>query len=60
MRTFAPMYGQQSIHDSLFLMLYSGVAVLALVAGFYLWLRRSNAIAPTIVPPTELRWWTSA
>ena len=60
MRTFAPMYGQQSIHDSLFLMLYSGVAVLALVAGLYLWLRRSNAIAPTIAPPTELRWWTSA
>jgi AraC-like DNA-binding protein len=54
------MYGQQSIHDNLFLLLYGGVAVLALVAGLYLWLRRSNAIAPAIVPPTALRWWTAA
>lgn len=60
MRTFAPMYGQQSIHDLLFLILYGGVAMLALAAGFYLSLRRSNAIAPTITPPTALRWWTSA
>jgi AraC-like DNA-binding protein len=60
MRTFAPMYGQQSIHDFLFLMLYGGVAMLALAAGFYLWLRRSNAIAPEVVPPTVLRWWTAA
>ena len=60
MRTFAPMYGQQSIHDFLFLILYGGVAMLALAAGFYLWLRRSNAIAPTITPPTALRWWTAA
>jgi len=60
MCTFAPMYGQQSIHDFLFLMLYGGVTVLALVAGFYLWLRRSNAIAPDVVPPKVLRWWTAA
>lgn len=60
MRTFAPMYGQQSIHDPLFILLYGGVAMLALAVGFYLWLRRSNAIAPTITPPTALRRWTAA
>ena len=54
------MYGQQSIHDFLFLMLYGGVTMLALAAGLYLWLRRSNAIAPTITPPTALRRWTAA
>lgn len=54
------MYGPQSINDYLFLLLYGGVAVLALAAGFYLWLRRSNAIAPTVTPPTALRWWTAA
>ena len=54
------MYGEQSIYDFLFLMLYGGVAMLALAAGFYLWLRRSNAIAPTIVPPPALRCWTAA
>ena len=57
---FAPMYGQQSIHDPLFILLYGGVAMLALAVGFYLWLRRSNAIAPTITPPTALRRWTAA
>jgi len=60
MRTFATMYAQQSIYDLLFLMLYGGVAMLALAAGFYLWLRRSNAITPTITPPTALRRWTAA
>ena len=34
--------------------------MLALAAGFYLLLRRSNAIAPTITPPTALRRWTAA
>ena len=53
------MYGQQSIHDFLFLMIYGGVAVFAMVAGFYLWLRRGNAIAPTITPPMALRRWTT-
>ncbi len=60
MRIFAPMYGQQSIHDLLFILLYGGVAMLALAAGFYLWLRRSNAIAPTVTPPEALRRWTAA
>ena len=35
------MYAQQSLQDTLFLMLYGGVAFLALASGLYLWLRRS-------------------
>ena len=54
------MYAQQSIHDLLFLMLYGGVAMLALAAGLYLLLRRSNAFAPAIAPPLALRLWTAA
>ena len=54
------MYAQQSLQDTLFLMLYGGVALLALVAGLYLWLRRSNAIAPDVAPLTVLRRWTAA
>ena len=30
------MYAQQSLQDTLFLMLYGAVAILALVSGFYL------------------------
>ena len=54
------MYAQQSLQDTLFLMLYGGVAILALISGLYLWLRRSNAIAPDVTPPVELRRWTAA
>lgn len=54
------MYAQQSLQDTLFLMLYGGVAILALVTGLYLWLRRSNAIAPDVNPPMTLRRWTAA
>ena len=54
------MYAQQSIQDSLFLMLYGGVAMLAVVAGLYLWLGRSNVILPDITPPRALRRWTAA
>ena len=54
------MYAHQSLQDILFLMLYSGVAVLALTACFYLLLRRSNAIAPEVTPPRALRRWTAA
>ena len=41
-------------------MLYGGVAMLAVVAGLYLWLRRSNGILPDITPPRALRRWTAA
>ncbi len=54
------MYAQQSIQDSLFLLLYGGVAMLAVVAGIYLWLGRSNTILPDITPPRALRRWTAA
>ena len=54
------MFAQQSLQDLLFLMLYGGAAMLALIAGLYLWLRRSNAIAPAVTPPSALRKWTVA
>ncbi len=54
------MYAQQSLQDTLFLMLYGGVAMLAVMAGLYLWLRRSNGILPDITPPRTLRRWTAA
>ena len=60
LRTFAPMYGQQSLQDFIFLMLYGGAVMLALAAGLYLWLRRSNAFAPAVTPPKALRYWTAA
>ena len=53
------MYAQQSLQDTLFMMMYSVVAMLAIVAGLYLWLRRANAIAPAITPPKALRRWTA-
>ena len=54
------MYGQQSLSDLTFLMLYGGVALLAVVAGLYLLFRKANAIAPNIIPPKALRRWTAA
>ena len=54
------MYAQQSLQDTLFLMLYGGVAILALVTGLYLWLRRNNGIASDVTPPKALRRWTAA
>ncbi len=54
------MYAPQSLLDILFLMFYSGIAMLALMAGIYLGLRRSNAIAPSVNPPKALRQWTAA
>lgn len=54
------MYTQQSLQDTLFLMLYGGIAILALITGLYMWLRRSNAIAPDVTSPIALRLWTGA
>lgn len=54
------MYGHQSLQDLTFLMLYGGVALLAVVAALYLLLRRANAIAPNVLPPRALRRWTAA
>ena len=54
------MYAEQSIQDLIFLMLYGGIAMLAIAAGVYLWMRQSNAIAPAVTPPKSLRRWTAA
>ena len=54
------MYAPQSLQDIFFLMFYSGIAMLALMAGIYLGLRRCNAIAPSVNPPKALRQWTAA
>ena len=54
------MYAPQSLQDILFLMFYSSIAMLALMAGIYLGLRRCNAIAPSVNPPKALRQWTAA
>ena len=53
------MYTQESLEDLIFLLFYGSVAMLALGAGLYLWLRRSNAFAPGITPPKALRRWTA-
>ncbi len=46
--------------DTLFIILYSVVAAMAMMAGCYLLFRRANAITPNIVPPIRLRRWTGA
>ena len=46
--------------DMLFIILYSGVTFMAMLASCYLLLRRANAIAPDITPPLRLRRWTGA
>lgn len=53
------MYAHQSLQDLIFLMFYGGTTVLALLAALYLWLRRSNAIAPDVNPPKVLRCCTA-
>ncbi len=53
------MYNQIR-EDTLFLMFYASVAMLALIACCYLLFRRSNAIAPDVTPPVRLRRWTAA
>ena len=54
------MYAPQSLYDLLFMMLYGGITMAAFVAGIYLWLRRSNVIAPEVTPPRALRLLTAA
>ena len=52
------MYNQIR-EDTIFLMFYASVAMLALIACCYLLFRRSNAIAPDVTPPVRLRRWTA-
>ena len=50
------MYDQQQVFsDSLYVMVYGGSMVFALIACIYLLFRRSNAIAPEVTPPLRLR-----
>ena len=46
--------------DTLFIILYSVVTALSMMASCYLLFRRGNAIAPDVTPPVRLRRWTSA
>ena len=55
------MYDQQQVFsDSLYVMVYGGSMVFALIACIYLLFRRSNAIAPEVTPPLLLRRWVAA
>ena len=54
------MYAPQSIQDILFLLLYGGVTMLALLAGIYMALRRNNGIISDVNSSSELRRWTAA
>ena len=51
---------EQIREDTLFIIFYSGVMVVALIASCYLLLRRGNAFAPDITPPVRLRRWVAA
>ena len=46
--------------DTLYIMLYAGVTVMAMIACCYLLFRRGNAFAPDITTPLRLRRWTAA
>ena len=55
------MYDQQQVFsDSLYMMVYGGSMIFALIACIYLLFRRSNAIAPGVTPPLRLRRWVAA
>ena len=60
MCTFAPMYGDQGLQDTLFIMLYGWAALLAVLACFYFLFSRGNLFSETNTPPKELRLWTAA
>ena len=54
------MYDQQQVFsDSLYVMVYGGSMVFALIACVYMLFRRSNAIAPEVTPPLGLRRWVA-
>ena len=54
------MYELEGLNNVLYTMLYGAAAMAAIIAGFYLLLRRHNAIAPNITPPESLRRWAAA
>ena len=53
------MFGQISLDTILFFMLYGMGTATAVGACLYLLLRRGNAFAPEVTPPTRLRRWTT-
>ena len=55
----AIMYDQIR-EDTLFIILYTVVTTISLMASCYLLFRRGNAFAPDITPPVRLRRWTAA
>ena len=54
------MYEYEGLHDMFFIMLYGGAAMMALLAGVYLWLRNGNAVSRGMESPKELRHWAAA
>ena len=53
------MYEHLGLLDFPYLIIYGGVAMLALVACCYLLLARANIFAPTVRPSRELRVWAA-
>jgi AraC-like DNA-binding protein len=53
------MYNQIR-EDTLFIIVYSIVTAMAMIASCYLLFRRGNAFAPDVTPPVRLRRWTAA
>ena len=45
--------------DTLFIILYTVITAMAMIASCYLLFRRGNAFAPDITPPARLRRWTA-
>lgn len=50
----------QGFDDIVFFMFYGGTAMAALIACFYLLLRKGNAFVADITPPLRLRRWAAA
>jgi AraC-like DNA-binding protein len=53
------MYDQIK-EDTLYIMLYTVVTAMAMIASCYLLFRRGNAFAPELTSPARLRRWTAA
>ena len=54
------MYGNQGQLDMYFMMLYGGVAMMAIMSCVYLLLRPVNVIVTNVQSPRELRLWAAA
>ena len=54
------MYEHEGLQNVLFIMLYGGALLLAVVAAAYLWFRSGNAFHRDLESPHELRRWAAA